>query len=489
MTKHPARKPPTTVGRAAPAALPPDANAPVQSWQDDPANPFQEWVPVPDPSLKPLAFALPTPQPPPGTYQLGTPEFRWWNAAAALRRTATFWGARLGVQDWQIGPTLPVSLDYGEDLNAYYDREALRFFHGPGDGGTVFSGESPDILCHEMGHAVLDTIKPQLWDAVSPEPPAFHEAFADISAILSALQLPSMCKAVLDDTQGQFYRASRLSRLAEQLGAAIRLQYPDQVEVDCLRNAVNSFTYHDPVNLPQMAPASQLSAEPHNFSRVFTAAFFEILGAMLHAKAALPNEPAPAELAQVSIEAADILVAGVRQAPVVPNFYAQVAGSMVQASAAVSAAYPPLLKSVFVRRSILSLSSAAAVQALQRSEAPAVAATLAAAQTEPLATVALSADDYGLDKPLLVHAASHSRAFVARAAAVVGNGSVEPASSSTAARAYVDDLFSRGNVDYGGMGDPARRLEHRGRVRTHKLVAESGAIRLHRCLFDCGFAR
>ena len=45
-------------------------------------------------------------------------------------------------------------LDQGVDLNAYYDRRALNFFHGPAPAGTVFSGESPDIVCHEMGHAL-----------------------------------------------------------------------------------------------------------------------------------------------------------------------------------------------------------------------------------------------------------------------------------------------------------------------------------------------
>jgi hypothetical protein len=33
--------------------------------------------------------------------------------------------------------SLNVILDEGEDLNAYYDRNALNFFHGQGVGGTV----------------------------------------------------------------------------------------------------------------------------------------------------------------------------------------------------------------------------------------------------------------------------------------------------------------------------------------------------------------
>ncbi len=79
-------------------------------------------------------------------------------------------------------------LDEGEDLNAYYDRRALNFFHGFAGGGTVYSGESPDVVCHEQGHAILDAIKPELFNAGSNEVAAFHEAFGDMSAILAALK-------------------------------------------------------------------------------------------------------------------------------------------------------------------------------------------------------------------------------------------------------------------------------------------------------------
>jgi hypothetical protein len=57
-----------------------------------------------------------------------------------------------------------------------------------------------------MGHAILDAIKPQLWDAASQEIPAFHESFGDMSAILSALQLQPLRLAVLQETSGRIYR-------------------------------------------------------------------------------------------------------------------------------------------------------------------------------------------------------------------------------------------------------------------------------------------
>src|SRR5215813_3281598 len=307
----------------------------VSVWEDDPEPAVRVTRPLPDPAKRPLAFNFPGRAPAPGGAP-GTASFRYWTAAESLRRGADFWAPRLPSGNWQPGARLTVLLDEGVDLNAYYDRRALNFFHGPSPSGTVYSGESPDIVCHEMGHAILDSIKPQLWGAASHEAAAFHESFADISAIMSALQLQSLRTAILQDTGGNLYRNSRLSRLAEQLGTAIRAQYPDAVDPDCLRNAVNSFTYHDPITLPQMAPAVQLSSEPHSFSRVFTGAFFESLGGLLTAAAANPATPTEQELASVSNELAGILVAGVKAAPVVSNWYAQVAAAMVQAAGAVN---------------------------------------------------------------------------------------------------------------------------------------------------------
>ena len=457
----------------------------VSAWDNDPEGGVVVIRPVPDISQKPLAYKFPSPAPRPAPYQPGTSQFRYWTAAEALRRGADFWAARIPLTKWQVGPILKVLLDEGVDLNAYYDRKALNFFHGPSPSGTVYSGESPDILCHEMGHAILDGFKPQLWGVASDEAAAFHEAFGDVSAILSGLQLPELRQSILSDTGGHLYRTSRLSRLAEQLGSAIRAQQPDAVDPDCLRNAVNSFVYQDPINLPPSAPASQLSSEPHSFSRVFTGAFFEALGSMLAVAASNPANPTEQELLGVADDIAGILVTAVKQAPVVANWYAQVAGGMVQAAGAVNKAYPAVLKGVFVRRSILSLQSATSVEMLQKSLTG--VGTQGKAE-EPLARVAVPASHYGLDEPLIVESASHARAFLATSAAADASP-ISPTNAVTAAQAFVDDLFRRGRVDYDGVGRPDARIEHGRRLRSHHLVRRAKAIHLERILFDCGLCR
>jgi hypothetical protein len=302
----------------------------VAVWEDDPGNPHQEPalspinVPAPNPSATPLPFRISGPAPTAQVYQTGTANFRYWGAAAALRRTANFWSTIVASGTrWHVGSLLPVNLDSGEDLNAFYTRggdgntPGLHFFHQDVAGRTFFSGESPDVVCHEMGHAVLDAVRPQLFDAQTIEAAAFHEGFADCSALLSALQVPSFAQLILNETQGTLNRASRLSRLAEQLGAAIRTQQPDAVDPDCLRNAVNSFFYRDPQTLPPTAPASTLSSEPHSFSRVFTAAFLDSLAGIL--KTINPS-PALADVSTATRDAARILVNGVlprRSCPII----------------------------------------------------------------------------------------------------------------------------------------------------------------------------
>jgi len=338
----------------------------INAWEDDPgagAQPsggqvIQRPVPVLRDQPLPIRIVHPASAPEAKPHPPGTAEFRYWTAAEALRRGADFWRALLPGPSWEVGSILPVDLDFGVDLNAFYDREGLKFFHGTAAGRTVFSGESPDVVCHELGHALLDSFKPQLFDAASIEVAAFHESFGDMSAILSALQLPSLREGVLAETGGVLRRSSRLSRLAEQLGWAIRQSVPSAVEPDCLRNAVNTFFYRDPDTLPTTAPATSLSSEPHSFSRVFTGAFFEGLAGML-ATAETRDEAA---LLQVSQDMGTILVQGIRAASVVPTFFSQVAASMLGIAATRFSAqgYEAPLRSGFVRHGILAPSMAVA---------------------------------------------------------------------------------------------------------------------------------
>jgi hypothetical protein len=474
-----------------------DATAQIYGWQDDPGDTVPppvppELRPVPDLSTAPLQLAIPdVSAPAPRAYAPDSAEFRYWSTAEAAERGASFWRQIIpDLRSWQPGDTLDLLLDEGDDLNAYYDRRALNFFHGTAGGRTVYSGESPDIVCHEQGHAILDALRPELFDAGTIEAAAFHESFGDMSAILVALQLPTMRSAVLAETDGDLSRSSRLSRLAEQLGWAIRQRAPEAVDPDCLRNAANSFFYTNPETLPSRAPAATISSEPHSFSRVFTGAFLEALAGGLRLAATNPGE---ADLAAVSQDFGRLLVAGIRAAPIVPEYMSQAAAAIVAADASAAAPsrgkYGDVLKSAFVRRGILSHQSAAGLGALQAAgtTAAAYAAALAASPARAIPHIALSAGEYGLgDRPLLVRAPSEPRRFSV-AASSFGVGAVTPSNAEHAARAYFEDLLQRGHVDTGGAGQPGVRVVHPHTFKTHRLVSTAEGLVLTRILFDCGF--
>jgi hypothetical protein len=165
-------------------------------------------------------------------------------------------------------------------LNAFYDRKALHFFRDEDSstGAIVNSGDSPDIVTHEQGHAVLDSIRPDLWDAPHFEVAAFHEAFGDLAAILVALEEEDLVRAVLEETRGSLDHSNLVSRLAEELAAAVAARYgPGAALPDALRDAVNPFRYRAPRSLPEDADADALSREPHSFSRVVTGACWDVL--------------------------------------------------------------------------------------------------------------------------------------------------------------------------------------------------------------------
>src|SRR5947209_2063326 len=413
------------------------ATAPIRSWEDDPGSPDAGQQPVetsaPAATSRGLGFAIDGTAPAARRYNPGTAEFRYWAAADAMARGTAFWRSILPARTkWHstVGSKLRVTLDQGEDFNAYYDRKGLHFFHGTAGGRTVYSGESPDVVCHEMGHAVLDAARPQLFDANFIEAAAIHESFGDMSALLSALQLESMRTQVLVETNGHVYSSSRLSRLAEQLGWAIRQIQPDAVDRDCLRNAVNSFFYADPQGLPPSGPASTLASEPHSFSRVFTATFLQAL-AGIHGLQATTDQ---AGLRQASQDAARLLIDAVSHSPVVPSYYSQVAAHMVESDAnRFGGRYADVLKNAFVRHGVLSLESANAVTASPKSAVPPRAMGANGAGPDgatPL--ISLPGRRYGLGEELLVHAPAEPKRFVVAGAAPAMGSAEAPAHDAAA---------------------------------------------------------
>jgi len=476
-----------------PKANPALAN--VNSWVDDPASGnsstggTQITRPAPNVSDSLLPISVPAGTAA-GQFSPGTPDFRRWVTIEAAVRGRDMWKPLLTAQDrWQTSNhILAIKPDQGEDLNAFYDRVALNFFHADVGGVRLFSGESPDVVCHELGHAILDAIKPQLWNAAFVEAAAFHEAFGDMSALLSVLSLQAARTTIIRETNGSLFRSSSISRLAEQLGWGIRQAQPDGVNPDCLRNAVNSFFYREPSQIPAGGPASVLTSEAHSFSRVFTAAFMRILAGMF--KVRDPQGADEAALNQAATDLAKLLIAGVRQAAVVPGFFAEVAGSMVRLAQAQDQA---VVKQAFQSTGILSLPAAFAAIS-STGVAAGRAAAMRAVQPVNLELTGITAAEIGIDSqdmPAIhvyaapaVHGGARAAGLGFAGASTAARPVVNP-SHQEAARMFVSELLQRGKVELPEKRSRGFTAAPAVTTPTHKIVKVDGDFVLQRIRIDC----
>jgi hypothetical protein len=464
-------------------------DAEIHAWEDDPGEPDADVTPIPRPvpdlRATPLAFAFSDPAPAAEPAKPGTAALRYWTAADALRRGADFWtGMDGGPAAWQadIGEQLAVTLDKTVRLNAEYRRDGgLIFYHQEVAGHTCYTAESPDIACHELGHAVLDAIRPQLWDEMSIEIAGLHEAFGDVSALLVALQLPSVREAVLAETGGEVWRTSRVSRIGEQLGWAMRQVTPHRAEADCLRNAANEWFYRDPGLLPPQAPATTLSSKPHSFSRVFTGAILKVLAGM-----AASDGAEEAGLQEASRDLGQLLVDAIREAPVSAGYFSQIAAHMLVADGRrFGSSNLDALKFGFVRHGILALDSATELTGEEIPPSP-PAGTAPPEEGGDAAWTALPGRRYGFEERLLVRVPPTAPALAVESSALDYAG-VRPATATRGAELYVEDLFRLGSIELGGRGESLRAIAGPLAYKTHHLAEGEEGLEVRRAVFDCGF--
>jgi hypothetical protein len=85
------------------------------------------------------------------------------------------------------------------EANAYYSRDDKSLFFGYIDSanGRVYTCLSHDIVAHETAHAVLDGLRPDFMKPGLPDQRGFHEAFADIVALLSVFSIKEVVEQLL----------------------------------------------------------------------------------------------------------------------------------------------------------------------------------------------------------------------------------------------------------------------------------------------------
>ena len=114
------------------------------------------------------------------------------------------------------------------EANAFYSREAQGILFGyfrasatnPGSnlpGQTVFTCLSHDIIAHETTHAIVDGIRSYFTEPTNIDVAAFHEAFADLSALFPHFSHKEALLDTLQKTGGRLY-ATNLRSEAPAMG-------------------------------------------------------------------------------------------------------------------------------------------------------------------------------------------------------------------------------------------------------------------------------
>jgi len=153
------------------------------------------------------------------------------------------------------------------DANAFYDpqKKAILFgyFESAANvnesnmpGGAVFTCLSPDIVAHEVTHAILDSIHPRFIENTNPDVPAFHEAFSDLVALLQRFTIPQLVEHQIAQTKGNLGEFSFLGELATQLGNAL------ENNRGALRGAIGEFD-------PETNKWKKHRSDPQKYKREF----------------------------------------------------------------------------------------------------------------------------------------------------------------------------------------------------------------------------
>jgi hypothetical protein len=172
---------------------------------------------------------------------------------------------------WRAGtPDEPARLrliPFGSDArNAWYEPERGEIRFGYASAGEnpsdrtlplsrIYAGLSHDIIAHELAHALLDGLRPNLSQPTSNDASGFHEGFADIVALFHHFFQPEALEHALAKARGDPRKARFLFEIGQQMGRSQGIDAP-------VRSARSKQTY-DP------------NGEAHAVGNVLVAAVFD----------------------------------------------------------------------------------------------------------------------------------------------------------------------------------------------------------------------
>ncbi len=472
---------------------------------------------------------------PAAKYAPGTPDFLFWQTREAALATMQMWESLAGsVTKWARSPNRLVLDLFPDsatpDLNAYYDGESLGFFHFDLARGTYFSGASTEIVSHEVGHALLDVIRPDLWDSLLPETGAFHEAFGDCISMLTCFADSDTVAHILRKS-GRLNSRNIVETFGEDLARAVRLVEGATHPASKPRQGLNRFQWALPSTLPRSGGPAELTSEVHSFARVFSGVFYDLIRNLVG------KGKTPAALRKAVTTAGKLLVAGAKGAPLTPRFYQAVGRVMMledrsvnggandRAIADAFSAHGILLGASAMLSPTSSVATATGSMGSAKSAMAALGRRLSGDQgrkahatrrveiggsmvTEVSGErqVSLAAISERLKGVVCYVPNSVLVGDVSRGRSAVLGGFDDPDSVEHEVQRFVSQLVERGRVDFAGndalvyapsklRGKGAAKTgragatsthERRARLATHTVVASHGKRVLQRARFACG---
>ncbi len=249
---------------------------------------------------------------------------------------------RLGVDKpfkWQWGEG-PIHLfpRIKEETNAYYIRGrkliGFGYFKALNNSTYIYTCRSYDIVSHELGHAILDALKPSLWASNHPQTGGLHESFGDLLVLFTLLAQLDMCEAIIAETKGNLHNKTFFTVIAEQMGQNI---YRNSVG---LRNIDNDITLE------------KVDSEVHAMSLVFTGAMYNILSDMFDYSKDLEKYDPAETLYRIGQHLLEVLLITIIKVQPINTMYLDMANTMIEVEK--DPKFKEIIKEAFTVRKIFS---------------------------------------------------------------------------------------------------------------------------------------
>jgi len=247
---------------------------------------------------------------------LGDPTFHARNVFALVMRTIARFERALGRRvAWGFdGQLLNVVPHAFQEANAFYSRDdhALLFGYFPAPKtGWIYTALSHDIVVHETTHALVDGIRTRYLEQAHPDQAGFHEGFADVIALLSAMTVPDLMQQVLLALDAEHFAGDRLikrsSLAVDTLGELVLLRLAEQFGEELsgvrgrpLRRSLELFSKDIDIHDPEFQ-------EAHRRGELLVAAMLQMfLSAWLERLANSGDRLGPVNVGQAAEEANEL---------------------------------------------------------------------------------------------------------------------------------------------------------------------------------------